>query len=46
MSMEIQNEKEKIKQLLAKGKEKGVLSYEEIMETRGLQIHSRHSSRA
>ena len=33
MSMEIQNEKEKIKQLLAKGKEKGVLSYEEIMDS-------------
>ena len=33
MSMEIQNEKEKIKQLLAKGKEKGVLTYEESMDS-------------
>ncbi len=31
--MDIRNEREKIKQLLAKGKEKGVLSYEEIMDS-------------
>ncbi len=31
--MNIRNEKEKIKQLLAKGKEKGSLSYEEIMDS-------------
>ncbi len=33
--MEMQNEKEKVKKLLAKGKEKGVLSYEEIMDSLG-----------
>ena len=31
--MEMQNEREKVKKLLAKGKEKGVLSYEEIMDS-------------
>ena len=31
--LELQKEKEKIKQLLAKGKEKGALSYEEIMDS-------------
>ena len=30
---DIKNEKEKVKQLLAKGKEKGTLSYEEIMDS-------------
>jgi RNA polymerase primary sigma factor len=33
--MEMQNEREKVKKLLAKGKEKGVLSYEEIMDSLG-----------
>ena len=33
--MEMKNEKEKVKKLLAKGKEKGVLSYEEIMDSLG-----------
>ena len=31
--MKMQNERERVKQLLAKGKEKGVLSYEEIMDS-------------
>ena len=31
--MEMQNEREKVKKLLAKGKEKGVLSYEEFMDS-------------
>ncbi len=31
--MDMQNEREKVKKLLAKGKEKGVLSYEEIMDS-------------
>ena len=30
---DIKSEKEKVKQLLAKGKEKGTLSYEEIMDS-------------
>lgn len=30
---DIKKEKEKIRQLLAKGKEKGMLSYEEIMDS-------------
>ena len=34
-AMEMQNEREKVKKLLAKGKEKGVLSYEEIMDSLG-----------
>ncbi|MBQ5682433.1 MAG: RNA polymerase sigma factor RpoD [Peptococcaceae bacterium] len=33
--VEMQNEREKVKKLLAKGKEKGVLSYEEIMDSLG-----------